>query len=173
MPGNRNEDEERWLDISQPAEPLQRDANRESRMRSSVPPSTGRGASTAGNPYASGTTGAVSPPGFRNPRINQLAIVHIFLQLLGSLLAGLILFVGMVEEKAGSHEFLGIGLLLAVLQVPGIVGAVGLMRRRNWARVLMIVLGVLWLAVLMPIGLLIGGYTIYLLTRPEIAAEFS
>ncbi len=169
MPGDRdhNADEERWLDISRPAKPRQTDA--------SPPASTPQSETVVRNPYASATpapaaSGSVGP---RDARVNQLAIVYIVMQIIGSALAGLILYVGMINENASTSEFVAIGIVGGLLQLPGIAGIVGLMRRRVWARYFMIVWGVLWMAGFMPIGLLIGGYTIWLLTRPEIAAEFS
>ncbi len=58
-----------------------------------------------------------------------------------------------------------------VISAPCILGGIGLLKRKYWARILALVLG----AVLLfhfPFGTALGIYTIYLLTRPVTAELF-
>jgi hypothetical protein len=69
------------------------------------------------------------------------------------------------EKTAGELLFLAIG------TVPGVVGGVGLLRQRGWARVLLLVLAVLWLMAF-PVGTALGAYTFWVFfvktrTAPE------
>jgi uncharacterized membrane protein (DUF2068 family) len=61
--------------------------------------------------------------------------------------------------------------LLGVLSIPGIIAGYGLLRRRMWARYLALVIGFLSLFNV-PLGTLVGGYTIWVLLPEESAAEF-
>jgi hypothetical protein len=65
--------------------------------------------------------------------------------------------------------FSGVGLLVggffAVTGIPGIIGGAGLLRRRPWARTLLLVLGVLH--ILGMAGILLGAYTLWVLFQPE------
>ena len=64
----------------------------------------------------------------------------------------------------------GVGTVIAVfltmLGAPGIVGGIGLLKRAEWARILVLVLGFLNL-VNFPLGTLLGIYTIWALMRTE------
>lgn len=61
---------------------------------------------------------------------------------------------------------------LALLSVPGIVAGIGLLRRRNWARILTLVLSVFDLLAF-PIGTLIAVYSIWILMQRETEVLFS
>ena len=89
-------------------------------------------------------------------------------------LAVFFMFAGMVATSGDPDALALWGWLGAILggailflSVPSIVGGIGLLQRRPWARTLGLVLGVLSLLSI-PIGTLIGIYTIWALTRPEI-----
>ncbi len=60
---------------------------------------------------------------------------------------------------------------LSLLAVPGIIGGIGLLKRAEWARILVLVLGFLNL-VNFPLGTLLGIYTIWALMRDEATAYF-
>lgn len=64
-----------------------------------------------------------------------------------------------------------IAFLLAILSAPGIIGGIGLLKRRYWARILVLVLGFLNL-VHIPLGTLLGIYTIWVLMKEETAQLF-
>jgi len=60
---------------------------------------------------------------------------------------------------------------LALLSVPGIVAGIGLLRQRNWARVLTLVLSVFDLLAF-PVGTLIAVYSIWILVQREAEVLF-
>jgi len=64
-----------------------------------------------------------------------------------------------------------IAFLLVILSAPGIIGGIGLLKRRYWARILILVLGFLNL-VSIPLGTLLGIYTIWVLMKEETAQLF-
>lgn len=64
-----------------------------------------------------------------------------------------------------------IAFLLVILSAPGIIGGIGLLKRRYWARILVLVLGFLNL-VHIPLGTLLGIYTIWVLMKEETAQLF-
>ena len=64
-----------------------------------------------------------------------------------------------------------IGLWLVLVAVPGIVGGIGLLKYKSWARYLVLVLAVLDLFNI-PIGTAIGVYSIWVLAQDETAQLF-
>ncbi len=103
--------------------------------------------------------------------------------LLGSLgellIAFLTLVVGMgagLLAADASSFALSVGMLTVVsvffvaIGLPGLILAYGLLRRRSWSRPLGFVLGALNL-LNFPFGTILGVYTMFVLTRPEIVAE--
>ena len=65
-----------------------------------------------------------------------------------------------------------IALYLFVLSVPGLIGAWGLFKRKNWARILVLILGALNLLNI-PFGTLLGIYTFWVLIKEETAQLFT
>jgi len=63
-----------------------------------------------------------------------------------------------------------VGLLMAALGLPGLFAGYGLLKRKPWARVLAIVVGILSL-LNFPLGTAIGIYTLWVLTQP-VASEY-
>ena len=64
-----------------------------------------------------------------------------------------------------------IAAFLTLLAVPGIIAGIGLLRRRNWARILALVLSVFDLLAF-PIGTIIGVYSIWILVQREVEVLF-
>lgn len=60
---------------------------------------------------------------------------------------------------------------LVLTALPGIVGGIGLLKRKNWARVLVIFLAVLDL-IDFPFGTAIGVYTLWVLLNNDTSALF-
>lgn len=85
-----------------------------------------------------------------------------------------------VRSGEGGAEAFGIlllvavvvGLLLLVLGLPGIIGGLGLLKYRSWARILVLVLGALNL-VNIPFGTALGVYTFWTLLNDEAEALFA
>jgi hypothetical protein len=61
--------------------------------------------------------------------------------------------------------------LLTLLALPGLLAGIGLLMRKNWARVLAIVVGILNL-VNIPIGTVIGVYTLWVLLQNSATPYF-
>jgi hypothetical protein len=59
-----------------------------------------------------------------------------------------------------------IALIIAVMSLPSLIAGWGLLKRKSWARMLAIVLGAISLLSI-PVGTILGIYTIWALTKPE------
>lgn len=62
--------------------------------------------------------------------------------------------------------------VLIVLSIPGIIAGIGLLKRKEWARILTLILSALDL-VNFPLGTALGVYSIWALVQPEVMAEFN
>ena len=97
------------------------------------------------------------------------------------LLGGLGLFVffsGLAllpDEPSGAFALVLIGWviggLLVITSVPDIIGGIGLLKRKNWARILVIILGCIQL-IGFPIGTALGIYTLWVLLKEETTKHF-
>jgi hypothetical protein len=112
--------------------------------------------------------------------IQLIGWLNIALGILGLLIAifafTILIGVGLISRDNNAMIVLGIiatlvSALLGVLSIPGIIAGYGLLRRRMWARYLALVIGFLSLFNV-PLGTLVGGYTIWVLLPEEVAAEF-
>jgi hypothetical protein len=92
------------------------------------------------------------------------------------LLVGLGLFIavaggGLISQDSEAIFITGIvGMFFAVfftvLAIPGIIGGVGLLKHKDWARILMLIIAILdFMAI--PFGTIIGIYTIWALMKDE------
>ena len=66
---------------------------------------------------------------------------------------------------------LSVGAFLVVMGVPGLAAGYGLLKRRPWARMLTLVLGILNL-VNIPVGTAMGVYTLWVLLDDRAADYF-
>ncbi len=64
------------------------------------------------------------------------------------------------------------GTILVVLALPSIVAGIGLLRRREWARILTIVLSILHL-LHVPLGTIVGVYSLWALFQPDANSYFN
>ncbi len=78
------------------------------------------------------------------------------------------------REDAMVIHLLGMAVVIfsVVLSAPGIIGGFGLLRRKNWARITLIILGFLNL-INLPFGTALGIYTLWVLLREESAQFFT
>lgn len=65
-----------------------------------------------------------------------------------------------------------IAFFLVLVNVPGIIGGIGLLKWKSWARILVLILAVLDLLNI-PIGTIVGIYTIWVLMQDETAQLFA
>jgi hypothetical protein len=118
--------------------------------------------------------------------VKIVAILNIVLGGLGLLLAlFVLLFFGGLAGVAGSDSSpdAGVGAavlgltgvvafgFIAVFSVPGVIGGIGLLKFREWSRILVIVLSALNL-ISIPFGTALGIYGLWVLTKDETRALF-
>ena len=113
--------------------------------------------------------------------ITILGALYIGFNTLG-IMAAMIVFVTLMGSGiiSGDEEALAIltgiatfvSYLLFITCAPGIIGGFGLLKRKNWARILVIVLGFINLLAV-PFGTVLGIYTLYVLLKDEAPAEFT
>jgi hypothetical protein len=65
-----------------------------------------------------------------------------------------------------------LGVIFVVKAVPELIGGIGLLKGKSWARILLLILGCLNL-LHFPLGTALGIYTIWGLTRPEAEATLA
>jgi hypothetical protein len=77
------------------------------------------------------------------------------------------------RQAAGILAIVGVsvGIFMAVIGLPGFLAGIGLLKRRNWGRVLGIIVGCLNL-LNFPIGTIIGGYTLWVLFQESAIQYF-
>lgn len=112
--------------------------------------------------------------------ITVLGILYIVFGGLGLLAAAIVftLFAGgsfFIDDESASPILAAVGtaiaLFLALTSIPGIVGGMGVLKRQEWARILVLILGFLNL-INIPFGTALGIYTIWVLMNNEIIAIF-
>jgi len=113
------------------------------------------------------------------PVVGWLNIVHSGIAILLGIFAWIFL-VGLstipdVRHEAGTIlHIVGFffAALMTLVSAPGIIGGIGMLKRQNWSRIVLIVVGFLNLAAF-PIGTAIGIYTLWVLLREETAKLFA
>ena len=112
--------------------------------------------------------------------INVIAAIRIGFSILGLLIGGVIFtllyFVGDFVDDREAETILTIVanvlmVLIVLLSIPGIIAGIGLFKRKEWARILTLILSVLDLFNI-PIGTAIGVYSIWALVHPEVVEQF-
>jgi hypothetical protein len=113
--------------------------------------------------------------------ITVLGVLYIALSVLG-LLAAIIVFTAVVgggiiskdPEAMAITAIVGpaVAGFLLIVSAPGLIGGIFLLKRRPWARILVLVLGFLNL-IEIPIGTALGIYTIWVLLKNETVQLFT
>jgi hypothetical protein len=110
--------------------------------------------------------------------VTLVGVLHAGFSLMGLLAAGIVfLAIGGGGFLSGDPEAMwitgtvavAIASFLAVLSLPGFIGGIGLLLRKSWARVLLLIVAVLGLLNI-PFGTALGIYTLWVLTKPEASA---
>ncbi len=110
--------------------------------------------------------------------ITLLGVLHIISSAVGLLAAAFlfVLFTGisLLADEAAARTILflfGIGLagFLLLLTAPGLVGGIGILKRRRWARVVLLVVAVFKLPGF-PFDTALGVYTLWVLMNDEVIA---
>lgn len=107
--------------------------------------------------------------------INVVAALQIGYSILG-LIIGILLFtlfhlIGDFVDEYKTEFVLSVVAnvmisMFAILSIPGIIAGMGLFKRKEWARILTLILSVLHL-LSFPIGTVVGVYSIWALVQPE------
>ncbi|OFX63722.1 MAG: hypothetical protein A2066_12135 [Bacteroidetes bacterium GWB2_41_8] len=112
--------------------------------------------------------------------INIIAALQIGLSIFNLLVALLIFtvlkLVGGFVDDANANTILSIiadvfAIVLIIISVPGILAGMGLYKRKEWARILTLVLSIIEIFSF-PFGTAIGIYSIWALIQPETVAAF-
>ena len=113
--------------------------------------------------------------------VTVIGVLHIGRSAM-QLLAGFIVMVSLVGSGLISQDsvalpiLVGIGLLvgfiLLIVAIPGLVGGIFLLRNKQWARILVMIVSVMGLTSI-PIGTAIGVYSIWALMQDETDLMFS
>ena len=64
-----------------------------------------------------------------------------------------------------------LGTFFVIISIPGIIGGIGLLKHKQWARIVIIIISALDL-LNFPFGTALGIYSIWALVQPEVMAEF-
>jgi predicted membrane-bound dolichyl-phosphate-mannose-protein mannosyltransferase len=112
--------------------------------------------------------------------INIIAALHIGLSILG-ILSGIFVFIilnfagGMSNDHQAQIVLSIIAQVLigfiVFLSLPGIIAGIGLFKRKEWARILTLIISVLDL-INFPIGTAVGVYSIWALSQTEVVEHF-
>ncbi len=112
--------------------------------------------------------------------INVVAALHIGLSILGIIIGGIVYTVlFFVKDIAGDPDAEivltivsnVIMVLLIILSLPGIIAGIGLFKRKEWARILTLIISVIDLFNI-PLGTAVGVYSIWALVQPEVVEQF-
>lgn len=110
-----------------------------------------------------------------------VAGIHIVLGVLGLLGAGFVWIIlmgaGVASGEADAVFITGtVGALiagfLALTALPGLVGGIGILKGKNWARIVLLIVSA-FLVFHVPLGTLAAIYTFWTLLREEAAERFS
>ncbi len=112
--------------------------------------------------------------------INVVAALHIGLSIFGiaiALIIGIVfgLIGGFIEDPVVNKILPLIATVaiwvVIIFSIPGIIAGIGLFRRKEWARILTLVISVIKLMNI-PIGTAVGAYSIWVLVQDETIALF-
>jgi Ni,Fe-hydrogenase I cytochrome b subunit len=112
--------------------------------------------------------------------INIVGALQIGFSILGIIIGGVIFailhFAGDMSDDQEAQLVLSIVanvlvIFFAVLSIPGIIAGIGLFKRKEWARILTLIISVLDLFNF-PLGTAVGVYSIWALVQPETVEHF-
>jgi hypothetical protein len=112
--------------------------------------------------------------------ITVVAAFHIGFSIMGILMAIFVFLllniIGIASQESKAQLVLtivstGIALFFLILSIPGIIGGIGLFKRRNWARILILVISALNLLNI-PFGTALAIYSIWVLVHDETVKIF-
>ncbi len=112
--------------------------------------------------------------------INVVAALQIGLSIL-SILIGVLVFTvlyitGDFVDEMETRQILAIIanvmiVVITLVSIPGIIAGIGLFKRKEWARILALILSVIELFNF-PLGTAVGVYSLWALVQPEVVEHF-
>ena len=109
--------------------------------------------------------------GYLHLAYGAFMFVMAFVVVIGSLVGSLFTFDVFGVFSTLLHGAWG-ALVLLLYALPAIIGGFGLIRRKNWARALVIVMSIVHLFNF-PIGTVLGFYSLWVLLRADASVEFA
>jgi len=112
--------------------------------------------------------------------VNVVAALHIGLSIFGIVIAiiiGIVLGLvgGFIDDPVASKIIPIVATVaiwaVIIFSIPGIIAGIGLFRKKEWARILTLILSVIKL-MNVPIGTAVGAYSIWVLIQDETTALF-
>jgi hypothetical protein len=112
--------------------------------------------------------------------LNVVAALQIGFSVLWIVIGIIILFIlsmigGFVDDKDANFVLPLIGQIIAtflfLISIPGVIAGIGLLKRKEWGRILTLVLSVIGL-MNVPIGTAVGIYSIWTLVQEETISLF-
>jgi hypothetical protein len=112
--------------------------------------------------------------------LNVVAALQIGFSVLWIVIGIIILFIlsmigGFVDDKDANFILPLIGQIIAaflfLISIPGVIAGIGLLKRKEWGRILTLVLSVIGL-MNVPVGTAVGVYSIWTLVQEETIALF-
>jgi len=112
--------------------------------------------------------------------VNVVAALHIGLSIFGIVIAiiiGIVLGLvgGFIDDPVASRIIPIVATVaiwaVIIFSIPGIIAGIGLFRKKEWARILTLILSVIKL-MNVPIGTAVGAYSIWVLIQDETTALF-
>lgn len=112
--------------------------------------------------------------------INIVAALHIGLSILGIIIGVFTFFtlnlIGDFSQDQEAQFILSIIARIVVgflvfLSIPGLIAGIGLLKRKEWARILTLIISVISL-LNFPLGTAVGVYSIWALVNTEVVDEF-
>ncbi len=113
--------------------------------------------------------------------VTIVAALHIGLSILCVCIGIIVFFVlagtGIVSRDEQAMWILttigtAVAFFLIIISIPGIIGGIGLLKRKNWARILILVVSVIDL-LNVPLGTALGIYSIWILIQDETVEIFT
>ena len=113
--------------------------------------------------------------------VTILGILYIAVSALGVLSAIIVYMVligaGIISAEPEALQILAtvgsaVAFVIVIIAIPGIIGGIGLLNHYPWARILVLILGILNL-IKIPIGTALGIYTIWVLLNDETEKLFA
>lgn len=112
--------------------------------------------------------------------VTTVAILQIGLSAFGILL-GIFLFLILGTIGMATHDYeaqfilwiigTSVGSFLIIISIPSIIGGIGLLKYKNWARILILIVSAIDLLNI-PIGTALGAYSIWVLVQPDVEQLF-